>query len=142
VKLIIHELTGSGITQSLIPDSEVILAAVRPHIYRHNWPTGSIKIQVLDESDVLLAESEVVDIADIGTQNFFHGYVQFNTNVGLRKDTLYKFKVVGLNGYSFSEASYCGVCNDFDLRKYPASYDLSEGLRAPLDIELWSKSTR
>lgn len=142
MKLVVHELTASGIIQELTPDKNLILAAVRPHIYRHNWPTGSLKVQVLNASDDVIAESEEISISNIGSQNFFHGYVRFLVSVGLQKDETYKFKLVGTNGYAFSESAYCGACNDFDLRKYSPNYSPAEGLRAPIDLEVWTLSPR
>lgn len=142
MKLIIHELKASGLSQALIPDKNMMLEAVRPHIYRHNWPTGSLKIQVLDSEDNVLSESETVSIEDIGSENFFHGYVRFLVNLGLQKDQTYKFKVVGDDGYSFEESAFIGVCNDYDLRKYDAVNSPSGTLYAPFDLEVWTRSAR
>lgn len=142
MKLVINELEASGVVQALVPEKNLILEAVRPHIYRHNWPTGSLKVQVLDTDDNLLAESESVDISDIGTEDFFHGYVRFLVNYGLEKNVTYKFKVVGEGGYTFDEASYIGLCSDYDLRKYDPVNTPAGGLYAPTDIELWARSTR
>jgi hypothetical protein len=142
VKIHLHELEASGLVQALVPEKNLMLEAVRPHLYRHNWPTGSLKVQVLDSDDNVLAESASVDIEDIGSQNFFHGYVRFLVNVGLVKDETYKFKIVGEDGYSFDESAYIGVCTDYDLRKYEPQETPAGGIYAPLDLELWVRSTR
>lgn len=139
MKLIVHELKAAGLIQEIKAPRNVLVEAIRPHIYRHNSPTGSLKIQILDDSDVLITESEVIDIDDIGSQDFFHGYVRFLINVGLKEGLTYKIKLVGLSGYTFSESSYIGWCNDFDLSKYLASYNPATPLNRPLDIEIWER---
>lgn len=142
MKLIVHELKASGLTQLFRAEKNYILEAVRPHIYRHNWPSGTLKVQVLDEDDNLLSESNPVNISEIGQADFFHGYVRFMVRVGLKKDHNYKFKIVGESGYTFDESGYIAVANDYDLRKYTPSNPNVDGLYAPLDIELWARSPR
>lgn len=139
MKLVVHELTASGVSQELRPEKNMILAAVRPHIYRHSTPSGQLSLQVFDESDVMVAESESVNIADIGSAPFFHGYVTFAINGGLKKDHKYTFRLVG-SGYSFSESSYVGWCSGFDLGKYPSTYTVDDMIKVPLDIEIWERT--
>lgn len=142
MKLIVHELKASGLTQNLTPTENVSVVAIRPHIYRHNFPTGNLKVQVLNMSDTVLGESATVDISSIGSDSFFHGYVRFMVGVGLMKDTEYKIKLVSGGGYSFDESAYCGICSDYDLRKYDPSYSTHDGLHSPLDFEVWSQTTK
>ncbi len=142
MKLIIHELQASGLVQQLTATRNVNVVALRPHIYRHNFATGSLSMQVLTTGDVLIAESESVDIADIGTLGYFHGYVRFFIDVGLQKDETYKFKLVGAGGYSFDEAAYIGWANSYDQRKYDLGYVPSSDMSEPLDIEIWERKTK
>jgi hypothetical protein len=142
MKLIVHELEVDGVEQKLTATKNVIVEAVRPHLYRHNFPTGSLKVEIYTLADVLVAESENVDIADIGSEAFFHGYVRFFINAYLEKDTTYKFKLVGDDGYSFDESAYCGWCNSYDLEKYGKAYSPINSLRFPLDIEIWERKNR
>jgi hypothetical protein len=90
-------------------------------------------------SDNLIAESDSIDISDIGSMAFFHGYVRFYIDALLAKDTEYKFILVGEGGYSFSEAAYCGWVNAYDLGKYPVGYSPENSLHYPLDVEIWDK---
>ncbi len=142
MKLIVHELDAVEVAQVLTPEKNTIVEAVRPHIYRHNFPSGSLKMQIYDESDVLVAQSELVDIADIGTQAFFHGYVRFLIDAYLTEGEPYKFKLVGAGGYSFSEPAYCGWCNGFDLVKYDIDGTPLSPLHYPLDLEIWERKVR
>lgn len=139
MKLVVHELTGSGLVQEITPSKNTLVEAIRPHIYRHNFATGSLKIQVLNSFNTVLAESDVVSISAIGSQNFFHGYVRFLINIGMAAGVTYKIKLVGQGGYTFSEGSYIGWCNDYDLSKYEASYNPTSLLKRPLDIEIWER---
>lgn len=140
MKLVVHELQSS-LTQKVVPTRDVFVAAIRPHIYRHNFASGSLKVQVTDDSDVLIIESDELQIEDIGTEDYFHGYVSFLVNVGLQKDVTYKIKLVG-TGYTFSESDYIGWCNGFDLGKYEATYDPVALVRYPFDYEIWERKSK
>jgi hypothetical protein len=146
MKLVVHELGIEGtaeLIQQVSSDRNTILYAIRPHLYRHNFPTGSLKVQVLDDSDDVVAESETLSIADISPgSNFYHGYVRFYINGGLSKDRTYKIKLVGTGGYIFDESAYVGWCNDYDLQKYPRDYTPSGALTSPLDLEIWERKTK
>jgi hypothetical protein len=144
MKLIIQEL-DAPVVQAVTPDRNLNVVAIRPHIYRHNFPNGSLKIQVLDESDSVLAESESVDIVEIGGQtplSFAHGYLRFDVNVSLRKDTEYKFKLMSGDGYSFSEGAYCGWVNGLDLAKYPVNGTPDGHFQHPFDYEVWERKVK
>lgn len=142
MKLCVHELTASGVEQVLTAPKNTVLVAVRPHLYRHNLPAGTLAIEIRDASDTLLATSNSVNIADIGSDNFYHGYIRFDVSVGLKKDQQYKFRLVGADGYTFDESAYVGWCNDFDLSKYEAGYVPASLLQRPLDLECWERKVR
>jgi len=140
LKLIVHELTGDDLEQVLRSDRRTIVEAVRPHLYRHNFAAGSLQMQIYD-GVTLIAESNVVAISTIGTENYFHGYVTFLINAVLDKDTDYTFKLTS-SGYTFDEGSYIGWCNGYDLGHYEATYAVVGKLTEPLDLEIWSRSAR
>lgn len=136
MKLLVTEL-DSTIIQTYKSLKYTQVYALRPHIYRHNFPTGSLKMQIKDMSDNLIAESEVIAIEDIGSDDFFHGYVRFEVSALLNKDQTYKFILVSGDGYSFAEGSYCGWCNGYDLGKYDPTYEPDTSFHYPLDLEVW-----
>jgi hypothetical protein len=140
VKLIVHELQDEGLTQTLVPDKRINVVAMRPHLYRHQWPDGSLKVQI-KQGATLIAESEAQPISEIGTEDYFHGYVRFYVNAILEKDVEYSFILISDDGdpYEFSEPAYIGWCNGFDLLKYEATYDPSLPSSYPLDMEIWSR---
>ena len=142
MKIIVHELMSDGLQQELTPERNMIVEAIRPRLYRHNFATGSLKMQVIDGSNAVVAESETIQIADIGSAAFFHGHVRFQLNAGLKKGQPYSFKLIGFNGYGFSETAYIGWCNGYDLGKYEASYSPASTLTYPLDIEIWERTSK
>jgi hypothetical protein len=144
MRLVVHELlTGATDLQQIVtPDRNTIVEAIRPHLYRHNFASGSLKVQILDGSDVLLAESAAVAISSIDTANYFHGYVRFDVTAYLAKDTPYKVRLVNAGGYTFSEAAYVGWVNGYDLGKYPPSTVPANDQYYPLDLEIWERTVK
>lgn len=140
-KLFIKEIDGSQSFQTITPTSNLIVEAFRPHIYRHNSPTGSLRIKVNDNNGKLIKQSSAVTISSIGTLAFFHGLVKFDINVGLQKDQSYRIELVGEGGYTFSESAYIGWVNDFDLRRVSASYSPNVDFNAALGMEIWTRGT-
>jgi hypothetical protein len=143
LKLVVHELKAAGLFQTLRPDKRTIVEAIRPHLYRHNFTTGSLRVQIWNDED-LIAESNAVEISSIGTAAFFHGYVRFDIDAYLQKDTDYQIYLYsdGLDPYEFNESSYIGWCNGYDLGKYDATYAVASNLHEPLDVEVWTRSER
>lgn len=143
--LIVYEMKPQ-VYQALTATKDTLVKAVRPHIYRHLSPSGSIKVQIKSsDGATLLGESEAVAISSIESgSNYFHGYVtlSFNASVWLTAGTTYRIYIVGTGGYSFNESAYVGVCTDFDLRKYTAAYSYTTDYQAPLDIEMWELSLK
>ena len=121
--LLVHELDGSGDRQQkiLIGESNQNLVSVRVHLYRHNFPTGNLRVDLYDAAgSILLKSSEEIAISlldkDNGTgEAFYHGQIRFLINYWLAPATEYFVRVVTTGGYSFSEAAYVGIVNDYDL---------------------------
>ena len=141
MKIIVHEIL-TAVSQILTPSENTIVSVLRPHIYVHNKPVGTLKVQISTVDDELIAESNEIDIQTMTTLPYFHGYVRFDVNAFLKANVQYKVSVVAGGGYSFSETGYCGVCNDFDLRKYETDVPVTHPRFAPLDVEVWSLSLK
>lgn len=141
MKLIVHEITTS-VSQNLTPEKNTQVTVVRPHLYIHNKPTGTLKVAISQADGTLLGESSEIDIQDMTTLSYFHGYIRFNVSAHLKRDVEYKFSIVASGGYSFSESGYVGVCNDYDLRKYETDQTVEHPLFAPKDLEIWSLSKK
>ena len=141
MKLIVHEIATS-VSQKLRPEKNTQVEVIRPHIYVHNKPTGTLKVQVATSDGLLIAESDEVNIQDMTTLPYFHGYIRFDVSAHLKRDVEYTVSVVAGGGYTFSESGYVGVCNDFDSRKYNTSATVTNPQYAPLDLEVWSLSLK
>lgn len=113
--------------------------AVRPSLYKHNNPAGSLKMQVLDLQDQLVEESETITIQSItdASDAFFSGHVRFLMNISMLPNTTLKLRLVSI-GYAFAEAAYIGWNKDFDLRKLEVTYSPSAGFQSAFLWEPWA----
>jgi hypothetical protein len=141
VKLAVAELK-SELYQDLSCTRDVDIHAVRLHLYKHNEPQGNLKVQITNGDGLFLAESGFIPMSSISDQPFFHGYIRFLVSYPMKKNSLFRVYLKYSGKYSFSDSAYIGWCNDFDLRKYPATYSPNKSTRAALDLEVWSKSER
>lgn len=143
MRLNLYELDTTLDLKLTAPSRPTFMTAVRPHLYVHLNPAGSLIMQLRDSAGTtLLATSDTVAISTITGSNYFHGYVRFDLNYGLMADTTYTFRLTS-SGYTYNVNSFVGWCNDFDLRKYSVANAIApaEGYSAPFDMELWEIKT-
>lgn len=132
----VHELDTAGLTQEITATDNCILGSIRPHIYKHGAPGGSLKLELRDTNNKLIASSPLVTIASISSAAYFHGYIKFDLYAPLTAGKNYNIKLVG-SGYTYAPGAYIGWCNDYDLRKYDAAYSPSDAQYGALDMEVW-----
>jgi hypothetical protein len=140
MKLVVYELETS-ITQEIETDEIILLESIRPHLYKHNNPAGSLFLEIRNLSDDLLFTSESVTIQsihDAAGEAYFHGVVEFPINASLAKNTKYNI-ILKSSGYSFSELSYIGWCNGYDLKVVENSYVPAGDLADALIMEFWER---
>lgn len=142
MKLYVNEINGADVYQTIKPKVVQHIKHIRPHLYVKGNPTGSVKVKILAEDGTLIKESNVVNFSAITSAPEYHGYITFDLDVSLKKNTNYKLAVSCLNGYSFNESAFCGVCTDFGLSKYTTTQIHNHGLVAPLDFEIWCLSDK
>jgi hypothetical protein len=111
------------------------IEAIRLHLYRHRWPSGSLRL-ALENENGRFATSEDVAISSIGQENFFHGQVRFFINAQVRSPFQIVLEPVD---YAFSESAYVGWCSDFDFKTY---HSFPRPLQSPLDYEMWTRVQR
>lgn len=138
MKLIVEELVTNLQQKITVGATAQIIKHIRPHIYKHLAPAGSLKVQILNSSQTLIVESSAVTIASITTAsgNYCHGYVKFDINAVLAPETDYYIRLTS-TGYTYSNSAFIGWCKDFDLRHYDADYTPSSGILSAFDMELW-----
>lgn len=141
MKLIVQELKGNPLIQEMTASKNAFIEAIVPHLIRSNFPDGALKMQVLDSDDNILANSETINIDDIGSADYLHGYIPFSINVGVKAGETYKFKLITLGGYSYSDTVYVGWCNGFDLSKYSKAYIINSNIEQPFDLEIWERKS-
>lgn len=138
MRLLVDELYDS-LYQQVTATKNFDLTAIRPHIYKHNSPSGNLKILLQDENGKLVASSNAVPIASIATLAFAHKYIRFDISHPIKGGLIYRIALEHLGGYAFSESAYIGWCRDFDLRKYEATYTPNTGYSSALDFEAWER---
>jgi len=142
MKLIVDELgiqgTNEVFQEITVGDSSRFVSNIRPHLYRHNSPSGSLRIDVRDVNDEIAKSSSVVAISAIDPGNdFFHGEIRFDIEFSFRAGETYRIFLVGVSGYTFAESAYIGWCRGFDLGKYPSDFSPKVGFNSSLLMELW-----
>lgn len=147
--LVVHELGVTGafgnteLAQPITVGSEDLLVyAIRPHLYKHLAPAGSLYIQVQDSNGKKIKDSETVAISAITavSGNYFHGVVKFEIDVALKKETQYRIALKS-TGYTYNVNAFIGWCNDYDLRRVETNFTTPStvGVNAPLGMEIWTR---
>lgn len=122
----------------LTPNRVVQMVYVRPHIYKHLAPAGSVYFQLQSEDGKKIADSDALTAAQISSANYFHGFVRFTLKHSLAPDTYYRL-AMKTTGYTFSESAYFGWCNGWDLGVYPEGVTRLSDTLAPLNFEIWER---
>lgn len=140
MKLLVAECKPS-VSQPITPSEPIFVIAIRPHLYIHGSPSGTVKVQILDSNDRLVIESSTIALnsSTLKTLDYAHKYYKFDLNANLSADVSYKIAVVCGGGYSFSESAYVGVCLDWDNTKTSTGYTPDNDFEKPLDIEIWER---
>lgn len=135
--LVVHELKTILFQEIRVEQKPLQLNAIRPHLYRHLNPAGTLYLELRDEFHNVIETSASLAISAIPSGNYFHGYIRFLMSTNLRANTVYNV-VLKSTGYTFSESAFIGWCNDYDLRKSEATYPGNTGVGAALDMEFWT----
>jgi hypothetical protein len=130
------------VTQRVKPSKNTQLEYIRPHLYIHNIPSGSIRVSIWTADGLnQLAQSSALPISDITSSNEYHGYVRFQVLASLQANVYYTVKIACESGYSFDESAYVGVVADLGFQKYDYSNPITSANNAPLDLEIWSRQS-
>ena len=139
--LIVSECKPS-VYQPIKADKNMHVFAIRPHLYIHGSPAGTIKVQVQDANGYVVAESATQVITSLKALAHAHYYIRFDVKASLIKNISYRLAVVCGGGYSFSESAYVGVCLDWDRTKINMAYTPANSYQTPLDFEIWERLTK
>jgi len=147
-ELVVHELglnSGGDFPQDVLKQPFTVgnqnlnVANVTVHIYRHNSPAGTVRLQLLDTNSRLIDESTPVTISTIGSDNFFHGLFTFVFDIGLKANRNYILAMASAGGYVFAEGAYVGWVTDFGnvTKKHP--FSPNKDFSSPMDLKFWIK---
>lgn len=138
--LIVHELITTLHQVETVDHRPKYIRAIRPHLLIFNKSglgAGTLKMQIWDSRNRVIATSETLNIADMTTLNYAHKRYRFQIDAALRAGATYRIALVPGGGYSFSESAYVGWCNAWETRIRDVGYSPSSGVWAPLDQEFW-----
>lgn len=138
MRLVVHELVTELSQRIKVGGRDLQLNAVRPHLYKHRSPAGSLFLEVQDTSGRLIKATETIAISAISAATYYHGVIRFSIDLQLRATASYLL-VLKSTGYSFAETGYVGWCNDYDLRLAEPDYSPAAGIHAALLWEPWIK---
>lgn len=141
MKLVVYELDAPITQQIETKDRVILLEAIRPHLYKHNNPAGSLYLEITNEADELLFTSETLTIQSIHDEAgapYFHGLVRFYIDASLAPNTKYNI-ILKSTGYTFSEPAYIGWCNGFDLKLVENDYTPTGAIDDALIMEFWER---
>lgn len=138
MNLIVNECKPT-VYQAIKPTENIFVVAIRPHLYIHGTPAGTVKVQIQDGNGRVVAESNSLTITSLKSLSYAHKYYKFDIYSSLIKDVSYRIAVVCGGGYSFNESAYVGVCHDWDNTKSSLEYTPVSDFEKPLDIEIWQR---
>lgn len=138
----VHECeAGSSLYQEFTASDNMDVVAIRPRLYKHNNPAGSLTVKIKDSNGYQVATSSSVAISDIHSTfgaNYAHGYYRFYVAANLVSGQTYRVYLEN-SGYAFAEGAYVAWCTCNDLQRVSADYSPTTGLNSPLDFEIWER---
>ena len=137
--LAVEELKTTLNQEILVGDNNLNVEAIRPRLYKHNVPAGTLQVQVRDTNDKIISTSNSITITDISAVAFFHGFIRFDINAGLKAGTTYRLFLVP-SGYTFTESDYVGWVKDHEDTQIGVSYSPSSGFLSPLSAQIWARN--
>ena len=138
--LAVEELKTTLTQDILIGVSNLNVEAIRPRLYKHNTATGSVTIEVRDTNGETIKASNTIAISALSAAAFFHGFIQFDINIGLKAETTYQIALVPSGGYSFGESAYVGWVLDHEDPQVGIGYSApNNGFSSPRSLQLWTR---
>jgi len=139
LKIQVEEL-DTTLSQSFTLTNGMSLTAVRPYIYKHLNPSGSLLLEVKSGATVLTSKTILIsEIITNVASNYFHGFYTFtlDNEIFLTPGT-YTIDITGSGGYTFSELAFIGWVRDYNDLIYSVDNDTtSKDIQKPLTFQLW-----
>lgn len=138
MQLIVEELVTS-ISQSItVGSGNIATKYLRPYLYKHGTPAGSLYIEIQDENGEKIGVSETITIASItsASNTYFHGWVRFETTIPLKSTETYNV-VLKSTGYTYSASAFVGWCLGWDNAVADADYSPSGDIQKALNLQIF-----
>ena len=145
MKVVVEELSGT-LSQTFSTKNRLQVKSIRPYIYKHRSPAGTLTIEI-EQNSTTIATSTGVTSADIETNtastsiNFYHGYYRFDfTDQFHIEKGNFTVKLTS-SGYTFGESAYFGWVKPHENISIPIDYDQTgKGDESnPFGIEIWTR---
>ena len=111
MELVVTEL-DTTLDQLITSNSPNYIRHIRPWVYIEGAPGGDLELEIRNAAnDTVLATSNSVSVATIktafsGSNNYTHGFYQFDIDFGAAQNTNYNVRLKGVNGYTFGASDY------------------------------------
>jgi len=137
--LIVEELLTS-LEQTVVVSERTEIESIRPYIYLHGAPAGSLKLSIISGSTTLSSKTMTVAAlisAAAITQTYAHGFVRFQLDdtVFIPAGT-YIVKLEGV-GYTFG-ATWAGWVKEYENLTNTPTTTITNDLDQPLSMQIWS----
>lgn len=138
MQLIVEELVTSVSQSITVGASNIKTKYLRPYLYKHGTPAGSLYLEIQDSSGKKIGVSETITIASITTASntYFHGWVRFLATIPLKASTTYKVALKS-SGYTYSASAFVGWCLGWDNAVADADYSPSSDLEKALNLQIF-----
>lgn len=123
MRLRLYEVGVDNTWLGFTPSRNIDLNCLRVHLYKQGSPGGAIRISVTQaESLSFTLATHTVNVSEISSASYFHGFVKFNVAMNLKSGTPYFVYMSSTGAYSADASNY-------------VAWAVSSGL--PNCIEFW-----
>jgi hypothetical protein len=108
--LLLETVENAPLAQNFEVTDRLQLVAIRPWLYLHNDPVGSIKVSLKFGAETIasktLTVAEILTLANLPAGRYHHGFFTFDLEAVLNIKTTYQITVEGADGYAYDPDKY------------------------------------
>jgi len=138
--LLIEPIEAVPVEQTFKMFERLQVQAVRPYLYLHNDPTGSIKVAIKYDGQKIasktLTVAEILNLAELPAGQYHYGFFTFDIEAVLNIKTEYQIEVSGV-GYGYDPNSYFGWIKPHENLINTFSESVLYDDQNPFGFQLW-----